>query len=101
MKTIKHLLCCAIAASALISTGVHAASWKDALSSAASVSMAMVKPSFLSFAAHKGHAVDALHLRQLLDGDRSRPPPLPAAQIRAKHSSREEVSSEGEGNAAR
>ena len=36
MKTIKHLLCCAIAASALISTGVHAASWKDALSSAAS-----------------------------------------------------------------
>ncbi|EOB4929953.1 hypothetical protein ACIUQV_003662, partial [Escherichia coli] len=24
MKTIKHLLCCAIAASALISTGVHA-----------------------------------------------------------------------------
>ncbi|HHU8009735.1 TPA: hypothetical protein ACULEE_003104, partial [Escherichia coli] len=25
MKTIKHLLCCAIAASALISTGVHAA----------------------------------------------------------------------------
>ena len=36
MKTVKHLLCCAIAASALISTGVHAASWKDALSSAAS-----------------------------------------------------------------
>ncbi len=36
MKTIKHLLCCAIAASALISTGVHAASRKDALSSAAS-----------------------------------------------------------------
>ncbi|MEE6027573.1 hypothetical protein L7P85_25640, partial [Escherichia coli] len=30
MKTVKHLLCCAIAASALISTGVHAASWKDA-----------------------------------------------------------------------
>ncbi|MCP6491071.1 hypothetical protein NL519_33530, partial [Klebsiella pneumoniae] len=23
MKTVKHLLCCAIAASALISTGVH------------------------------------------------------------------------------
>lgn len=36
MKTVKHLLCCAIAASALISTGAHAASWKDALSSAAS-----------------------------------------------------------------
>lgn len=36
MKTVKHLLCCAIAASALISTGVHAASWKDALSSSAS-----------------------------------------------------------------
>ena len=36
MKTVKHLLCCAIAASALISTGVHAASWKDALSSATS-----------------------------------------------------------------
>ncbi len=36
MKTVKHLLCCAITASALISTGVNAASWKDALSSAAS-----------------------------------------------------------------
>lgn len=36
MKTVKHLLCCAIVTTAFISAGTHAASWKDALSSAAS-----------------------------------------------------------------
>lgn len=35
MKTVKHLLCCAIAASALISASTLAASWKDTISSAA------------------------------------------------------------------
>ena len=36
MKTTKRLLCCALAASTLISTSVFAASWQDSLSSAAS-----------------------------------------------------------------
>ncbi|POT56091.1 hypothetical protein C3432_19120 [Citrobacter amalonaticus] len=36
MKTTKRLLCCAIAASALIATSTFAASWQDSLSSAAS-----------------------------------------------------------------
>ena len=35
MKTTKRLLCCALAASTLISTSVFAASWQDSLSSAA------------------------------------------------------------------
>ena len=35
MKATKRLLCCAVAASTLISTGVFAASWQDSLSSAA------------------------------------------------------------------
>ncbi|EEW3326842.1 DUF2501 domain-containing protein [Escherichia albertii] len=36
MKTVKYLLCCAITASALVSAGTHAASWKETLTSAAS-----------------------------------------------------------------
>lgn len=36
MKTTKYLLCCAFAASALLSTSTFAASWKDSLASAAS-----------------------------------------------------------------
>ncbi|MBJ4953879.1 DUF2501 domain-containing protein [Salmonella enterica subsp. enterica serovar Goldcoast] len=36
MKITKRLLCCAVAASTLISTSVFAASWQDSLSSAAS-----------------------------------------------------------------
>ena len=36
MKTTKRLLCCALAASTLISTSVFAASWQDSLNSAAS-----------------------------------------------------------------
>lgn len=35
MKTTKRLLCCAVAASTLLSTSVFAASWQDSLSSAA------------------------------------------------------------------
>ncbi|AUS68329.1 hypothetical protein CXP54_23860 [Escherichia albertii] len=36
MKTVKYLLYCAITASALVSAGTHAASWKETLTSAAS-----------------------------------------------------------------
>ncbi|BAT42052.1 DUF2501 domain-containing protein [Escherichia albertii] len=36
MKTVKYLLCCAITASALVSAGTHAASWKETLTSTAS-----------------------------------------------------------------
>ncbi|MCZ8956534.1 DUF2501 domain-containing protein [Escherichia albertii] len=36
MKTVKYLLCCAITASALVSAGTHAASWKETLTSATS-----------------------------------------------------------------
>lgn len=36
MKTAKRILCCAVAASTLISTSIFAASWQDSLSSAAS-----------------------------------------------------------------
>lgn len=35
MKATKRFLCCAVAASTLISTSVFAASWQDSLSSAA------------------------------------------------------------------
>ncbi|MCZ6284649.1 hypothetical protein O5343_27045, partial [Escherichia coli] len=31
MKTVKHLLCCAIAASALISTGAASAGWRGTM----------------------------------------------------------------------
>ena len=37
MKTTKRLLCCALAASTLISTSVFAASWQDSLSSLTSL----------------------------------------------------------------